>query len=113
MFLLALLAGSVRSLLLPILGSSEMRSTYATATSRRNTPRMGGTKDGPFTPVVQLTKRLIGKERFLKFRGSVISEHTKVIQAFVDTAETPFGCMALKKLFDLADMDGNGTIDND
>merc|ERR1719378_971626 len=75
--------------------------------------RMGGAKDGPFTPLVKLTKRIMGKERFLSFRGNVIAEHTKVIQAFVDTADSPFGCMALGKLFELADMDGNGTIDRE
>merc|ERR1712196_719282 len=34
-----------------------------------------------------------------------------VIQAFVDTADSPFGCMALEKLFEIADVDGSGTID--
>ena len=34
-----------------------------------------------------------------------------MIQAFVDTADTPFGCIALEKLFDIADVDGSGTID--
>lgn len=88
---------------------------HATAiTTRKHLPlTMGGAKDGPFTPLVQLTKRIMGKQRFLGFRGKVISEHTKVIQAFVDTADSPLGCMALQKLFELADMDGNGTIDRD
>jgi len=77
------------------------------------TPTMGGAQDGPFTPLVKLTKKIMGKDRFLKFRANVIAEHTKVIQAFVDTSDSPFGCMALEKLFELADMDGNGTIDRD
>ena len=47
--------------------------------------RMGGAKDGPFAPLVKLTKRVMGEQRFLKFRANVISEHTKVIQAFVET----------------------------
>jgi len=74
---------------------------------------MGGAKDGPFTPLVKLTRRIVGKDRFLKFRANVIAEHTKVIQAFVETADSPFGCMAVKQLFELADMDGNGTIDKE
>jgi len=73
--------------------------------------RMGGAKDGPFTPLVKLTKRVMGEQRFLKFRANVISEHTKVIQAFVETSDSPFGCIALKKMFELADMDGSGAID--
>merc|ERR1712023_561855 len=72
---------------------------------------MGGAKDGLFTPIVKFTKRIVGKERFLSFRSKVIAEHTKVIQAFVDTADSPFGCMALEKLFEIADVDGSGTID--
>jgi len=74
---------------------------------------MGGAKDGPFTPLVKLTKRIVGEKRFLPFRANVIAEHTKVIQAFVDTADSPIGCLALQKLFEMADMDGNGTIDKE
>ena len=37
----------------------------------------------------------------------------KVIQAFVDTSVSPVGTIALKKLFQLADMDHNGSIDRD
>ena len=74
---------------------------------------MGGAKNGIFSPVVRLAKRLVGKERFLSFRGRVIGAHTKVIQAFVDTSDSPFGCLALEKLFEMADLDGDGTIDRD
>ena len=49
----------------------------------------------------------------LSFRGRVIGAHTKVIQAFVDTSDSPFGCLALEKLFEMADLDGDGTIDRD
>ncbi len=72
---------------------------------------MGTAKNGIFTPLVKLTKWAVGEDRFLSFRARVIGEHTKVIQAFVDTADTPFGCIALEKLFDIADVDGSGTID--
>merc|ERR1719283_276144 len=74
---------------------------------------MGGAKNGIFSPVVRLAKRIVGKERFLSFRGRVIGAHTKVIQAFVDTSDSPFGCLALEKLFELADLDGDGTVDRD
>ena len=43
----------------------------------------------------------------------MIGAHTKVIQAFVETSDSPFGCLALQKLFELADVDGSGTIDRD
>ena len=80
-----------------------------TAAIRRAPPvqaavMMGTAKNGIFSPIVRLAKRLVGKERFLSFRGRVIGAHTKVIQAFVDT-RSPFGCLALEKLFELADLD--------
>ena len=89
-----------------------------TAPSRRAQPvhaavLMGGAKNGIFSPIVRLAKRIVGKERFLSFRGRVIGAHTKVIQAFVDTSDSPFGCLALEKLFELADLDGDGTVDRD
>ena len=74
---------------------------------------MGTAKNGIFSPIVRLAKRLVGKERFMSFRGRVIGAHTKVIQAFVDTSDSPFGCLALEKLFELADLDGDGTVDRD
>ena len=91
---------------------------YLGVTASRRVPvstvvMMGGAKNGIFTPVVRLAKRLVGKERFLSFRGRVIGAHTKVIQAFVDTSDSPFGCLALEKLFEMADLDGDGTIDRD
>ena len=71
---------------------------------------MGKGKDGIFSPVVKLTKRLVGEKRFLPFRAKVIAAHTKVIQAFVETSDSPFGCIALEKLFELADENNDGTI---
>ena len=89
-----------------------------TAAIRRAPPvqaavMMGTAKNGIFSPIVRLAKRIVGKERFLSFRGRVIGAHTKVIQAFVDTSDSPFGCLALEKLFELADLDGDGTVDRD
>jgi len=43
----------------------------------------------------------------------VIAEHSKVIAAFVDTSDTPWGKIALKALFAAADADGNGTLDKE
>ena len=63
---------------------------------------------------MRLAKRLVGKERFLSFRGRVIGAHTKVIQAFVDTSDSAVRLLvALEKLFELADLDGDGTVDRD
>ena len=43
--------------------------------------------------------------------AQVIGAHTKVIQAFVDTSDSPFGCLALEKLFELADLDGADRVE--
>jgi hypothetical protein len=86
----------------------------AARASRAGTPAMMGKgKDGIFTPIVLLTKRLMGKDKFNSFRGNVIAQHTKVIQAFVETSDSPVGCIALEKLFELADKDKSGTIDRE
>ena len=55
-----------------------------TAAIRRAPPvqaavMMGTAKNGIFSPIVRLAKRLVGKERFLSFRGRVIgSAQTKL-----------------------------------
>jgi len=41
----------------------------------------------------------------------VIAEHTKVISSFVDTSESAFGQIVLRRMFEAADKDGNGTLD--
>merc|ERR1719201_3214492 len=74
---------------------------------------MGAAKNGIFTPVVKIARWVVGKDRFKSFRGKVIAEHTKVIQAFVETSDSPFGCIALQKLFELADENNDGTIDRE
>ena len=75
---------------------------------------MGAKKDsGPFAPVVRGAKKVLGEEKFRKIKGDVIKQHTKVINAFVDTSDTPFGCLALEKLFELADKDKSGAIDRE
>merc|ERR1711988_417997 len=48
-----------------------------------------------------------------EFRASMISKHSKVINYFVDTSESPFGQLVLRRMFEYADKDGNGTLDKD
>ena len=45
---------------------------------------MGGAKNGLFTPIVRLAKRIVGKERFLSFRGRVIGGAQIKLCAFLD-----------------------------
>ena len=60
-----------------------------TAANRRAPPvhatvLMGGAKNGIFTPIVRLAKRIVGKERFLSFRGRVIGGAQIKLCAFLD-----------------------------
>ena len=67
--------------------------------------------DGVFAPAVVLTKEVMGVKNLNTLRARVIKEHTTIISKFTDTADTSFGDTVLKLLFELADKDGNGTID--
>lgn len=78
----------------------------------RVSARMASTaKQGIFAPVVNTAKTLLGKDELNALRAKVIAEHSKVISAFVDTSESPFGRIALKRLFEAADGDGSGGLD--
>jgi len=69
--------------------------------------------EGIFSPLVYALKDAMGKEKFMKVRGKVISLHSGVIKDFVDTYDSEFGTNVLVKLFAIVDKDGNGTIDKE
>lgn len=66
---------------------------------------------GLFVPLVLGAKRVMGTKELNALRAQVISLHSKVIGRFVDTYETPFGQLALRRLFAAADKDRNGMLD--
>jgi hypothetical protein len=68
-------------------------------------------KEGLLSPVVILSKQVLGEEELNKLRGKVIGIHSDVIAKFVDTHETAIGQQALKALFAIADKNKNGTIE--
>merc|ERR1719197_1245731 len=68
---------------------------------------------GIFAPLVKGAKGVMGEKELNKLRGQVIAEHSKVISAFVDTSESAFGQIVLKRMFEAADKDGNGTLDRE
>jgi len=68
-------------------------------------------KKGVFSPVVLISKQVLGAEKLNKLRAKVISLHSDTIAGFVDTYETTVGRAVLKNLFELADRDSSGTID--
>lgn len=71
------------------------------------------TPTGPFAPVVLGAKAVMGTKELNALRADIIAKHTKVISAFVDTSESPFGQLVLKRMFAAADKDGNGTLDRE
>lgn len=73
----------------------------------------GHGKSGIFAPVVVLAKNIVGEEELNKIRGKAIGLHSKVIGGFVDTHETPIGETALRALFQLADVNKNGSIEEE
>lgn len=70
-------------------------------------------RQGIFAPLVKSAKNIAGDKQINKLRGEVIAQHTKVISAFVDTNESPFGQIVLRQMFEAADKDGNGTLDKE
>jgi len=68
---------------------------------------------GLFAPAVVASKTVLGEKNLNKVRGEVIAQHSKVISAFVDTSESPFGQIVLKQMFEAADKDNSGTLDKE
>jgi len=68
-------------------------------------------KEGLFSPVVYISKMLLGESKLNKLRAKVISMHSDTIAGFVDTYETPVGRTVLKQLFEVADTDKSGTVE--
>ncbi|CAE8628245.1 unnamed protein product [Polarella glacialis] len=67
-------------------------------------------KSGLFSPIVEGAKVAIGPEELNKWRAEVIKAHTKVISYFVDTSQSGFGKIALQRLFEAADANGDGKL---
>jgi hypothetical protein len=82
-------------------------------TPKKSPPKKGSPKHkgGILSPIVVAFKLLFGEESLNKIRAKAISLHSDVIGNFVESSETPVGSLALKKLFELADANGDGAID--
>ena len=97
------------------ISKNESSSSSATVAKKKPTPPKkaaagGKHKEGIFSPVVFLSKMLVGEPKINKLRAQIISLHSDVIGNFVNTYETPAGRAILRQLFELADRDRNGTI---
>ena len=65
---------------------------------------------GIFAPVVLGAANAMGRKELNKVRAEVIAMHSKVITKFVKTSESKFGRIALQKMFEAADTDGDGQL---
>lgn len=70
-------------------------------------------REGIFAPLVLGAKAVMGEQELKELRAAVIAKHSKVIAEFVDTSESPFGQLVLRKMFEYADKDGNGSLDKE
>mmetsp|Transcript_39532 Transcript_39532/g.114437 ORF Transcript_39532/g.114437 Transcript_39532/m.114437 type:complete len:222 (-) Transcript_39532:56-721(-) len=92
----------------------KTKPTTTSAAEAKSKPAAGGHgKGGPLAPFVILAKKVLGEEELNQLRGKVIAEHSKVIGGFVDTSKTGFGETVLRMLFELADTNKNGTIEEE
>merc|ERR1712078_814646 len=65
---------------------------------------------GIFAPAVLGAKQVMGEQNLKELRANVIAKHTKVISSLVDTSDSPFGQIVLRRMFEAADKDGDGTL---
>jgi hypothetical protein len=87
--------------------------TAAAKPKAQKGPEREAWREGLFAPLVIGAKQVMGEQKLKELRASVITKHSKVIANFVDTSESKFGQLVLKKMFDYADKDGNGTLDKE
>jgi len=90
-------------------------STHSALPRIESKPKMDQNhKQGILSPVVLAAKQALGEEKLNKLRAQVISMHSDVIKGFVDTAETTeVGKAVLKALFNVADENHNGKIEEE
>jgi EF hand len=94
--------------------SNNIEPSQPAAPKNKPSPKKGGAshgKDGVLAPVVTTLKAVVGEEEINKVRGKVIAMHSDVIKGFVDTADSPIGQTVLKTMFAVADVDKNGTLE--
>lgn len=81
--------------------------------NKSKTPTASHGKEGIFSPLVSLTKEVLGEKELNEIRAKAISMHSDVIGKFVATAESSVGYSVLKALFTIADRDRSGTIEEE
>eukprot|EP00957_Ditylum_brightwellii_P016227 1220816-Ditylum_brightwellii.AAC.1 len=69
-------------------------------------------QEGIFSPVVYLSKTIVGEDKLNKVQVKAISLDSNMIKSFDETANSSFCQHALVNLFQVADKHGNGKLDN-
>jgi EF-hand domain pair len=97
------------------LAASSVASKPQSPSSNKNKPAAPAAhgKEGIFSPLVKLSKTVLGEKELNQVRAKAISLHSDVIAKFVETAETDLGNSVLKAFFTLADKNQNGTIEQE
>lgn len=90
---------------------SEISESPQPKKAPKQTPQKHNT--GVLSPVVLLAKDVLGDDRLNKIRAKAISLHSDVIASFVELADTPVGSAFLKTLFNAADVNHNGKIEEE
>merc|ERR1712194_367889 len=93
--------------------SAALSSTTKKKQGMKNPLEEMKADEGLFAPAVLLTKDVFGTPKLNALRAKIIKEHTNVIGKLTETSDSVFGETVLKLLFELADKDGNGTIDEE
>merc|ERR1712127_354735 len=70
-------------------------------------------KEGVFSPIVVAAKDVMGDKTLNSVRGDFIALHSNIIKKFVATYDTPTGQRAIKNMFALADINGDGKLDKE
>ena len=91
----------------------QAKSTKRKPAVKKNISNGRKHNEGIFSPLVYLSKDIMGEDKLNKLRAEIISMHSKVIKEFVDTSETRFGLFAMVVLFNIIDKNRTGTLEEE
>jgi hypothetical protein len=94
-------------------GSPAAATAVADKPKKEKPKKTEAWKEGIFAPGVLAAKAVMGEQELKELRAAVIKKHSKVIADFVDTSESQFGQIVLKRMFEFADKDGSGDLDRE
>lgn len=105
--------GAVESSAADAVGSQAAATAVADKPKKEKPKNTEAWKEGIFAPGVLAAKAVMGEQELKELRAAVIKKHSKVIADFIDTSESEFGQIVLKRMFEYADKDGSQTLDRE